>query len=166
VETTIEYIIAITASIVRKYAGAGRPVGLIAQNSAYHHFPARSGNDNMWRIMEALAVMQSDGNTPLSRIVYRAREQLSGNAVTILVTASDRDEVADSIINAGKQGLRSIAILVDASSFGGAGSPQKLQRRLNAHNTPAYLVRQGKSLADELNSRKLYLSLAGGAEGQ
>jgi uncharacterized protein (DUF58 family) len=165
-ETTTEYIITIAASILKKYAGAGRPVGLIAQNNAYHFYPARSGSINMWRMMEDLAVMQSDGITPLSRLVYRAREQLSGNAVTVLVTASDREEMADSIINAGKQGLRSIAILVDASSFGGEGSPQKIQKRLNSHHIPAYLVRQGDNLDDELNSRKLYLSASAGTGGQ
>ncbi|MBN1190751.1 MAG: DUF58 domain-containing protein [Dehalococcoidales bacterium] len=161
-ETTTEYIITIAASIVRKYAAAGRPVGLIAQNSSYHHFPARSGNLHMWRIMESLAVMESDGDSSLSRTVYRARDQLSGNAVTVLITASDRDEAADSIISSVKQGLRAIVILVDASSFGGEGSPHRLLRLFSAHNVPVYLVRKGKNLDDELNSRRLNLYSAAG----
>jgi uncharacterized protein (DUF58 family) len=156
-ETTSEYIITIAASIVRKYADAGRPTGLIAQNDSYHYYPARSGNMNMWRIMEGLAVMQADGEVPLPRVIYRMREQMSGNSVVILITASDRDEIADSIISAGKQGVQAVAILVDTSSFGGKGSSTKIQRRLSAMNIPAYIVRQGDNLADVLDSRRINL---------
>jgi uncharacterized protein (DUF58 family) len=162
VETTTEYIMTIAASIVRKYSDAGRPVGLIAQNDAYHFYPARSGYMNMWRIMEALAVMKTDGRTPLPRVMYRTREQLTGNSVIILITASDHNEIADSIISAGKQGLRAIAILVDGSSFGGRSTPLTIQRRLNALNIPAYLVRQGKNLAEELNSHNVNMAITSG----
>jgi hypothetical protein len=160
-ETTSEYIITIDASIVRKYADAGRPTSLIAQNDSYHYFPARSGYLNMWRIMEGLAVMQTDGNIPLPRVIYRMREQMSGNSVVVLITASDRDEIADSIISAHKQGVRAVAILVDASSFGGKSSPSKIQRRLSAMNIPTYIVRQGNNLAEELDSRRINLSGTG-----
>jgi uncharacterized protein (DUF58 family) len=162
-ETTTEYIMTIAASIVKKYADRGRPVGMIAQNTAYHYYPARSGYLNMWRIMEALAVIKTDGRIPMPRLVYKTREQLTGNSVAILITASPNDDIADSIIGAAKLGLRPIVILVDGSTFGGRGSPQKTQRRLAAQSIPAYLVRQGHSLGDELNNRTANISVSSGA---
>jgi uncharacterized protein (DUF58 family) len=162
VDTTAEYIITIAASIVKKYADAGRPVGLIAHSASFHHYPARSGHLNMWRIMEALALMQTDGRMPLSRLIYRSREQLTGNSVVVFITASDHRDIADSVINSNKLGLRAVAILVDRSSFGAAGSPQNLQRRLSSQNIPAYIVKKGSSLAEQLNSRKIYNSLTAG----
>lgn len=164
IETTEEYSITIAASIVKKYADSGRQVGLIAQNETYHYFSPSGGNMNMWRMLEALAVFKADGRIPLNRTLYRAREQLTGNAIAVIITASTKDEVADSIISINKHGIRVVAILLDAESFGGSTSSKKTEIRLNALNIPTYVVKQGCNLTETLNNRQLNISGKSGAK--
>ena len=154
-ETTEEYAITIAASIIKKYHDSGLKVGLIAQNEAYHYYPAESGYINMWRMMETLAVLKASGSTPLNRTLYRARDQLAGNSLAVIITASTSDEIADSIIGINKHGIKAAAILLEAASFGGNTSLQTTETRLSTSNIPTYVVKRGNNLSEVLNSRKI-----------
>ena len=49
---------------------------------------------------------------------------MSSNSVAIIITASTRNEVVNSILNLKKQGIQVVTILLDATTFGGNGSIQ------------------------------------------
>lgn len=157
-ETIQEYSITIAASIVKKYADSGQHIGLIAHDDSYHFYPARPGYLNMWRILELLAVVKASGQIPLNRILRGAREQMSGNSVAVIITASSRDEIIDSIMSIKKRGIRVVTILLDASTFGGHGSIQNIQMRLRALNLPFYSVKQNDNLSEVLNSQEKKVS--------
>lgn len=161
-ETTEEYSITIAASLIKKYADSGKLVGLIAQSQRYHLFPAQQGYLNLWRIMDDLAVMKADGQVPLPRILNRASEYLTGNAVALVITASMGDEVVESVINARKKGIRAILVLLDAASFGAGVSSHQVQSRLGILNVPVYIVKKGDNLAEALNSRRINLAVRPG----
>ncbi len=153
VETIEEYSITIAASIVKKYADSGRHVGLIAHSDNYHFYPARPGDLNMWRILEALAVFKASGQIPLQRILKGAREQISGNSVAVIITASASEEIINSIMSIKKQGIQVVTILLDASTFGGYSDIDNIETRLLALNLPFYIVRKGDNLFEVLNGQ-------------
>ncbi len=152
-EATEEYGVIISASLAKKYADAGRHVGMIAQGDDYYHYPARQGELNLWRIMEALAVCKAAGRIPFERILAGASHQMSGNSVAIIITASPRREVASSVLSLKKQGIQIVAILLDSGTFGGSGSIQDTEKRLRAANVPLYIINKGDNLSDALNGR-------------
>jgi uncharacterized protein (DUF58 family) len=164
-ETTEEYGISITSSLVKKYADSERAVGLIAQGQQYHFFPAQQGNLNMWRIMDDLAVMKADGTVPLPRILNRSSEYLTGNSVALIITAAAGDDILEAVINARKKGIRAILILLDAGSFGGELSSPQSQSRLRAPGIPVYVVKKGDHLAEALNSRRINSAAGPGEPG-
>ncbi|MBP1707677.1 MAG: hypothetical protein H6Q39_1401, partial [Chloroflexi bacterium] len=152
-ETTEEYIITLAASILKKYTDLGREVGLIAQSQKYHFYDARAGYLNLWRIMEALAVLKADGQVPLQRLLNRASEQLKGNAVAVVITASSQDEIMEAVLNLKRQGVRLVTILLDSGSFGSSVAEASIYDRLRALKVPAYEIRRGDTLAEALNSQ-------------
>jgi uncharacterized protein (DUF58 family) len=158
IETTEEYIITAAASIVKKYAGEGREVGLIANGNNYHFYPARPGNLNMWRIMETLAAIKANGQIPLHRLLKSVSGQFKGNSIAVIVSASTNIEIIDSVINVKKQGIPLAAVLVDAASFGANISSQNLEMQLRNLNIPTYIIKQGDNLAQVLNSQGKNLS--------
>jgi len=150
-DTVEETAITTAASILKKYIDTGRQVGLIAQDDVYRYFPARGGHIHMWNIMEALGFLKLSGQTALPRVIFRAREHLSGNSIAVVITASDRSDVAESLVSTHKQGIRTVAVFLDSASFGGTTTCVNNYRRMFDFNIPAYLVRQGKDLSAELS---------------
>jgi uncharacterized protein (DUF58 family) len=152
-QTTEEYIITLAASIVKKYADLGREVGLIAQSDGYHFYDARAGYFNLWRIMEALAVLKANGQVPLQRLLSRTSEHLKGNAVAVIITATGQAEILDAILNLKRQGVRLVTILIESGSFGNGKSEPNIADRLRALKIPAYSIRRGDNLADALSGQ-------------
>jgi uncharacterized protein (DUF58 family) len=150
--------ITIAASLVRKYADSGRQVGLIAHDENYHFFAARPGSLNLWRILETLAVVKVDGEIPISRLLSRAREQLYGNSIAFIITASNEPEILDSLISFQKRGIQSVLISIDAFSFGGHDFPENIKLKLRTLNIPIFKVRKGEKLSEVLNTQSKNLN--------
>jgi uncharacterized protein (DUF58 family) len=165
-EASGEYGITIAASILNRYIDSGKEVGLIAHGDAYYYSAARPGDLNKWRILETLALCQARGQVPLSKLISRVQGQLNGNSVCVVITASARPELAESVLQAQKTGVRLVVIWLDASSFGGEAGPQDMQNRLQALNVPTYIVKQGEDLAETLNSQGVKLAARYGIKVQ
>lgn len=157
-ETTEEYSIIIAASIAKKYADSGRYVGMIANGDNYHYYPALQGTLNMWRIMEALAVVNADGQVPLQRIITGARAQMTGNSTAIIITASAHGEVVDSILSLKKQGIRVVMILLDASTFGDHSTSPEIEKRFQSARVPLYTIKKGDNLSEALRGQDSNIS--------
>jgi uncharacterized protein (DUF58 family) len=157
-ETTVEYVINITASILKRCTDLGRHVGMIAQSNEYIFFPPRAGHQNMWRIMDVLAVVNGDGQVPLNRIIDRAEDHFTGNSIAVIITASSDELVADAIIRTSKRGIPVVVILLDADSFQEMKKGKSIAPRLNAVGIPVYAVKKGDDIASVLNSQGRSLS--------
>ena len=78
---------------------------------------------------------------------------MSSNSVAIIITASIRNEVANSILNLKKQGIQVVTILLDATTFGGNGSIKDTEKRLRAAKVAVYIVKKGDNLSEALSGQ-------------
>jgi hypothetical protein len=109
----------------------------------------------MWRIMEFLAIVNSNGRIPYNRLLNRSAEQLIGNSIVILITSAIKQEIADAAINLRKRGIQVLSILVDAQSFDKSISQTDILARLRSSNIRAYNIRKGDNLTEKLDSREI-----------
>ena len=162
-ESTEEYGVTIAASIAKKYLEANRSVGFIAWGDQRYLFPAQRGSHNLWNLLEMLVPMKAQGVSPLAEVVSGEAERFRLNSTVVLITPSYADVA--TLSQPSRRQVRTIAILLDAGSFGGLPvSPQASTVRAT-DRMEAYLVRQGDDIASALSGRTGNQSRLGIKEG-
>ncbi|MFC1908260.1 DUF58 domain-containing protein [Chloroflexota bacterium] len=152
-ETTEEYAITIAASLVKKYINNGTPVGLIASGDQTYIFPPLRGEEQLWRIMEALALMRATGNVTIDRLVSNEMQNFKGNSTVIIITPSGNEQVLSVVRQLKSRGNLAVTILLGDTSFGGAAGIISTARSLSSTGTQTYIVRKGDELIRALDSR-------------
>ena len=107
----------------------------------------------MWRMLEALALMQATGKVSIDRLIADEAEHFKGTSLAIVITPSHTEPVVAATRQLKSRGNLAVAVLLDAASFGGTIHSIHAARSLSAAGTQAYIVRQGDELARVLDSR-------------
>lgn len=152
-ESTSEYGITIAASIARKYMNANRGLGLIAWGDKHYFVPAQRGIQQWGRILEALALVQAQGQAPLAEVVSYTLEQMGPNAVAVVITSASRESLRAPFNLLGERKITPVAILLDAASFGGYGDSSTTVEWFTSAGVEAYVVRKGEGIEKALDSR-------------
>jgi uncharacterized protein (DUF58 family) len=113
--------------------------------------PADRGQRQLTKILEALAVLQAQGTIPLSQVLATETDRLSRGTTLVIVTPAVDDRWVLITRDLSRRGLRSIAVLVDPSSFGRTVTIEKPLMLLKASNTPTYVVRCDEPLEASLS---------------
>jgi uncharacterized protein (DUF58 family) len=124
--STEEYGISIAASLVRDYLRRGRAVGLACAGQHVELISPDRGGRQLGKILEALALTHADGNQPLRALIETQVKHMVRGSTVVLITPSTSREVAiigDFLL---QRGLRPIAVIIDASSFGGPPGSDEL----------------------------------------
>jgi uncharacterized protein (DUF58 family) len=148
--STVEYGVTIVASLAKHFIARDRAVGFIAYSYHREVIPADRGERQLTKILETLAVVRGEGHIPLAEIVAAEGTQLRRNTTAIIVTATDQPYWIAAARNITSRGIRVIAVLIDAHSFGHAHSNEGLVTELAVSGIPTYLVREGDDLAQAL----------------
>ena len=152
-ESTEEYGITIAASLVRKYLEGGMRVGMMASDGKTHLFPPDRGEEQLWRILEALALMRAGGQVPVSQLIFEQMEYLRDNAAVIIVTPSPAGELLDVTRQLRNRADSVVVVLLDAASFGGEVEVSAAARMLTLAGVQAHVVRQGDEVSRVLDDR-------------
>ncbi|MFC1862093.1 DUF58 domain-containing protein [Chloroflexota bacterium] len=155
-ETTEEYGVTITASLIKKYMDNGMPVGLIASGDRRYLFPPQRGEQHLQSMMKALALVKAIGKVPIDRLIFDEIDQFKGNSIVIMVTPSSKEQIVDTVRQLKNRGNSAVAVFLDSASFGSTISPMATARSLNSIGVPAYIVRKDDDLARALDSRVSY----------
>ncbi|HEY40724.1 MAG TPA: DUF58 domain-containing protein [Dehalococcoidia bacterium] len=152
-ESTEEYAVNVAASLVKRQLDAGMRVGLLAAGEQFYHVHPERGEEHLWRILEALAVVRAAGEMSVERLIADHMELLRGDSIVIIVTPS----VTGGLFDATRQ-LRNrvdtvVVIQFDVSSFGGEAGALNMARNLSTIGVQVYVVRQGDELASALDHR-------------
>jgi len=149
--STEEYTVSITASVARYFLRRGRAVGLVSAGQYLTLIPPDRGGRQLAKILEALALSQAEGRLPLRGLIETQARHLPRGSTVVLITPSVFKElflVADFLL---KRGLRPVAVLVKADTFGGPGGTDRLAANLRSLGVPVCVVANGDNLEAALS---------------
>ncbi|MFC2006389.1 DUF58 domain-containing protein [Chloroflexota bacterium] len=152
-EATEEYGITIAASLIKKYLDSGMRVGLVASGDQSYFFPPERGEQHLWHMLEALALMKATGKVSVDRLISDEIEFHKGNSIVVTVTPSATKQVVSVIRQLRNRGNSAVVVLLDPSSFGGTVSSINTARSIASTGAQVYIVRKGDELARTLDSR-------------
>lgn len=153
--STEEYAVTIAASLGEYFLRQGRAVGLIGWGATPTLLPPDRGGRQLTKMLEALAVFRADGEFPLPALLRAHARHLPRGSTLIVITPSARQEVAVAVDEQARRGLRPIAVLLDAATFGGTEGAERLAAALAAAHIPVYRIPFGADLEAVLNAAPL-----------
>jgi uncharacterized protein (DUF58 family) len=147
--STEEYAVSVAASLAQYFLRRGREVGLVScgrSQSPSVLSPDRGGRQ-LGKILEALALLRSEGDLPISALATAQAQHLPRGSTVIVITPSVQEEVALAVDVLLRRGLRPVVVLLDAASFGGLPGTVDLAAAITALNVPVCQVTNGVDLA-------------------
>jgi len=147
--STEEYAVSIAASLARYFLERRREVGLVScrrSQSPSVLSPDRGGRQ-LGKILEALALLRAEGDLSISALVTAQAQHLVRGSTAILITPSVEEDVALAVDVLVRRGLRPVAVLLDAASFGGRSGTAALAGAIAALGVPVCRVENGADLA-------------------
>ncbi|MHB8619790.1 MAG: DUF58 domain-containing protein [Chloroflexota bacterium] len=150
VHSTEEYGVTTAASLAAHYLGMGRSVGLVASGQPRLVIPADRGEQQVLRILEALALVRANGRRPMAEVLWSEKIRLNRNATAVVVSPSTDERWAGVLAQIGHSGTRTAAMLVEAATFGPAPVATMLVASLTSAGIASYLIKHGESMASAL----------------
>jgi uncharacterized protein (DUF58 family) len=152
--TTEEYGVTAAASLCKRFIGLDRTVGLITYGGEGRRMiQADRGERQLNKVLEQLAIVRATGRVSLEQLLA-AEERLFGrNTTVIVVTPSTSEEWVNPLRDLGRRGVRTVAVVLDVSTFGDAPSSLGVVTTLIANGIPAYTLAYGAALDQALSRR-------------
>jgi hypothetical protein len=104
------------------------------------------------KILESLALLKAEGNLPLQSLVEAQARHLPRGSTAVLITPSASETVfhtADVLL---RRGLRPVVVLLDATTFGGYFSSERLASSLDFLGVPVCQIAYGDDLSAALSA--------------
>jgi uncharacterized protein (DUF58 family) len=149
-ESTEEYGVVAAASIARHLLEQNRSVGLVSWGQHREVIPAERESRQLFKILEALAVLRAHGAQPLAEVLAAEATRFGRNCTLVIITPSLDERWVASLQHLLYRGVRAVVIQLDPRSFGGWRDSLAIQGRLAELKVPTYVFGQGQSLADAL----------------
>jgi uncharacterized protein (DUF58 family) len=150
--STEEYSVSVAASLARYYLQRGRSVGLVSSGHNLDLLPSDRGGRQLGKILEALALLRAEGRLPLQGLVEAEAQNLPRGSTVILITPAIGDGTSITVEQLLRRGMRPIAVLIDAASFGGPTGIDRVAANLESLKIPVRKVSCGDDLAAALSA--------------
>ena len=162
-ETTEEYAVQAAASIASHLLAQNRAIGLVSWGQHREVIPAERESRQLFKILEALAVLRAYGTEPLAEVLAAESVRFGRNCTLIIITSSLDERWAASLQQLLYRGVRAVTVLVDPQSFGGWNDTLSIRARLAELRVPVYIFQQGQSLAEALQQPSVFNGYASSA---
>jgi len=149
---TLEYAVTAAASLARYYLQRDRAVGLAYADQGLRVLPSDRGGRQLGKILEALALVQPEGDLPLQSIIESQARHLTRGSTVILISPSTSETLVRTIDLVVRRGLRPVAVLIDSQSFGGYFSAERVAATLDAMNVSHCVIKEGDDLGAMLTT--------------
>ncbi len=149
--STEEYAISIAASLGRHFLSKGRAVGLVSGGQQLTLLSPDRGGRQLGKILEGLAVLHAQGELPLQALVESQTRHITRGNIIVLITPTVLTEFVYLVEYLLRRGLRPVAVLLDAASFGGSPGTDGLIERVRALGVPARKISNGADLSADLS---------------
>jgi uncharacterized protein (DUF58 family) len=145
--STIEYAVAVTASLARTYLERGRSVGLILSGFQHVVLNPDRGDAHFARVMDYLAVARADGATSIETIVAAHQSRFNRQSSVLVISSDSSDTWAAGLTSLAGLGVPVHALVVQAESFGSSTSSLPIIGALIAGNVPVTTIAYGDRIA-------------------
>ena len=143
-----ELAIVVAASIANWVVGQKQPVGLIsngvdpaAESAQVNPIRPRLGRGQLMRVLEILARIKVDENTPLVQLLQQEQVHLSWGTTLVLITGDADEGLFDELFQALRMGLNVVLILC-----GLVGGIQGIRHRASYFGIPVYHFQNERDL--------------------
>jgi uncharacterized protein (DUF58 family) len=148
---TEEYIVAIAASVAKFFLRKQRAVGFVGYGHRHEIIQPDRGERQLNRLLEVLAVLRAEGNIRFGHVLAVESARLGRNNTLVAITPSAEASWVKSLRETKRRGLRTIAVMVDAQTFGGHGDTPGAAAELIASGISTYVVHEGDDLQAALS---------------
>jgi uncharacterized protein (DUF58 family) len=149
--TTEEYGVCAAASLVRDYLRRGRSVGFVCAGQHQTLISPDRGGRQLGKILEALALTRAEGMIPLRSLIETQVKHMVRGSTVVLVTPASSNEVALIIDFLTQRGLKPIAVLLDASTFGGEQGSGQLIDNIQLMGIPHRVLKYNVDISTALS---------------
>ena len=149
--STEEYAVSIAASLGHYYLKHGRAVGLVASGHFLQVLPADRGARQLGKILETLALLRAEGRLPFEALVDAQARHLPRGSTAILITTSAEKSIfplADLLL---RRGHRPVGVVLDAMTFGGYSSAEKITSQLQFLGIPVCNIAYSANLTQAMS---------------
>lgn len=151
-KATEEYTVTVAASLAQHFLRVDRAVGLLAYGQTHEIIQPDRGLRQTNRILETLAVLKAEGQVAIEDVLDAESQVFPRGTTVIVVTPSTNQLFASGIRTLARRGLRVVAVLIDAKSFGGHHSSEGIAAILRASNIITYVVHHDEDLTTILSA--------------
>jgi uncharacterized protein (DUF58 family) len=149
--STEEYSVSIAASLARYFLRKGRAVGFVSAGQKLALLPPDRGGRQLGKILEALALLKAEGEMPLRGLVETQVRHLPRGSTAIVITPSVRKDTVLVVDYLSRRGLRPVAILLEAASFGGEPGTPALIDQIRMLGIPYRQIANGDDLSQSMS---------------
>jgi uncharacterized protein (DUF58 family) len=148
-ESTLEYGVILAASLAAEFLrhGERRAVGLVAFGEQQALLLPQPGQEQLWRILRALAGAAPAPAWSLSRVLTDVSPTLGRGQTVAVITSSLSPDWIAPLLPLTRRGMSPAVILIDPGSFDGreprAQPVTALRGLLAEHDVPSHVIEQG-----------------------
>ena len=150
--STTEYGVTIAASLARYFILRNRAVGMNSRGRTREFVQSDRGERQLHKFFEALAVVEAAGDLPFANLIATDGIRLNRNDTLLAITPDASPEWAAALQMLQRRGVNSIALIIDATTFGSRRDYGRVQSELMASGIPTYRIRQNDPLDKVLSA--------------
>lgn len=148
--STTEYGVTVAASLARYFILRNRAVGMNSRGRTREFVQSDRGERQLHKFFEALAVVEAVGELPFANLVATDGIRLNRNDTLIAITPDADPAWVAALQMLQRRGVNSVAVLLDANSFGSQRTYDAVQSQLLASGIPLYRIRRDDDIASAL----------------
>jgi len=148
--STEEYSVSVAATLAQYFVRHDRTIGLLTYGREREVVQPDRGERQLTKMMETLAVFRATGRVHLADALSIESQQLPRWSTLIIITSASDTEWVLAAQSLRRHGLRVVAVVVDAASFGGYTQAGVLEALLSA-GIPAFRIKSGDNLVSALS---------------
>ncbi len=142
-ESTVEYAVTLASSLAERLLQENRAVGLVASGQEPEHIPPARGEGQLWRLLQALALVNPGGSAGFSTVLKEVRSALQLQTTLMVITPSSDPTWVEALGPLVRRGAVPTALLLDAASFGGDGDLRAVRIAVAQLGIPHHVVAKG-----------------------
>ena len=151
--TTEEYGVAVAATLTQHFLRRDRALGLVSYGQRRQVIQADRGERQSTKVLETLAVLSAVGKVPMREVIRAEAQQLARGTTVIIITPSIDLQWLLAARQMERGGLRVVAVVVDAATFGGEQGAETLASQLVGTGTMTYMVKRDDPLEQALGQQ-------------